>query len=275
MPTIKIVPMPGVLGPQGPRGLQGIQGETGLTGPIGPAGPAGEESGPKTWTAPNDADYAIYQAHGGVEVSTDAAAEFYELVTVTNDQTNSSTLEVTVSNELDLLFTNIQNLPDSFFFRGLEVNIGGNNRVFTIGYQNGANTWVLYAQGELINVFQGNTLDLYVAYGGAPIKWWDADNLGFMPEGEEWKFRGAKVDYHAYSTDSGSLVGTIYIASDSGNNNVTHIETGSGSNDLGTVHLWNRHGNERQLYVYRKDNESSTTRIQWTAQVYYGTEIWD
>lgn len=40
MPTIKIVPMPGVSvpGPQGPRGLQGLQGETGLTGPMGPAG---------------------------------------------------------------------------------------------------------------------------------------------------------------------------------------------------------------------------------------------
>lgn len=38
MPTVKIVPFPGVPGPQGPRGLQGIQGETGLTGPMGPAG---------------------------------------------------------------------------------------------------------------------------------------------------------------------------------------------------------------------------------------------
>lgn len=41
MPTIKIVPFPGVPGPKGPRGEQGIQGETGLTGPIGPVGPAG------------------------------------------------------------------------------------------------------------------------------------------------------------------------------------------------------------------------------------------
>jgi hypothetical protein len=40
MPTIKIVPFPGVPGPQGSRGPQGIQGETGLTGPIGPAGDA-------------------------------------------------------------------------------------------------------------------------------------------------------------------------------------------------------------------------------------------
>lgn len=40
MPTVKIVPFPGVPGEQGPRGLQGIQGETGLTGPMGPAGDA-------------------------------------------------------------------------------------------------------------------------------------------------------------------------------------------------------------------------------------------
>tara|TARA_B110000259_G_scaffold185611_1_gene235024 strand:+ start:4948 stop:5154 length:207 start_codon:yes stop_codon:yes gene_type:complete len=37
MPTIKIVPFPGVPGPTGPRGLPGIQGETGLTGPLAPA----------------------------------------------------------------------------------------------------------------------------------------------------------------------------------------------------------------------------------------------
>lgn len=43
MPTIKIVPFPGVPGPQGPRGLQGIQGERGLTGPMGPQGPQGEQ----------------------------------------------------------------------------------------------------------------------------------------------------------------------------------------------------------------------------------------
>jgi hypothetical protein len=43
MPTIKIVPMPGVAiqGPQGPRGLQGIQGERGLTGPAGQDGTNG------------------------------------------------------------------------------------------------------------------------------------------------------------------------------------------------------------------------------------------
>lgn len=32
MPTIKIVPFPGALGPTGPQGPRGYQGETGLTG---------------------------------------------------------------------------------------------------------------------------------------------------------------------------------------------------------------------------------------------------
>jgi hypothetical protein len=54
MPTIKIVPFPGVPGPQGPRGLQGIQGERGLTGPMGPAGE------PTVYTSTLSADGLTY-----------------------------------------------------------------------------------------------------------------------------------------------------------------------------------------------------------------------
>lgn len=36
MPTIKVIPFPGVPGPRGERGVQGVPGETGLTGPVGP-----------------------------------------------------------------------------------------------------------------------------------------------------------------------------------------------------------------------------------------------
>ena len=56
MPTIKIVPFPGVEGPQGPRGLQGIQGETGLTGPIGPAGADGDAT---AYTPTTPADWNV------------------------------------------------------------------------------------------------------------------------------------------------------------------------------------------------------------------------
>jgi hypothetical protein len=58
MPTIKIVPFPGVPGPQGPRGLQGIQGETGLTGPMGPAG----ETGPMPFNYQGNFDYGVTYA---------------------------------------------------------------------------------------------------------------------------------------------------------------------------------------------------------------------
>ena len=71
------------------------------------------------------------------------------------------------------------------------------------------------------------------------------------------------------------MIGTIYIADDSGDSNVTHIETSSGGNDNGNIVLWNRSGGEQSLYAYRADNEGDVVRIHWTAQIYYGTEFWD
>jgi hypothetical protein len=58
MPTVKIVPFPGVLGPTGPQGPRGYQGETGLTGsqgstgPQGATGPTGPAASPEavSWT---------------------------------------------------------------------------------------------------------------------------------------------------------------------------------------------------------------------------------
>lgn len=52
MPTVKIVPFPGHLGPTGPQGPRGYQGETGLTGAQGPAGPTGAQGA----TGPAGAD---------------------------------------------------------------------------------------------------------------------------------------------------------------------------------------------------------------------------
>lgn len=64
MPTIKIVPFPGVPGARGPRGDQGIQGETGLTGPIGPVGPEGP-AGPA-----GSASTTTYAVEGGTLLGT-------------------------------------------------------------------------------------------------------------------------------------------------------------------------------------------------------------
>lgn len=40
MPTVKIVPFPGVPGPTGPQGPRGYQGDQGIPGPMGPTGAA-------------------------------------------------------------------------------------------------------------------------------------------------------------------------------------------------------------------------------------------
>ncbi len=60
MPTIKVVPFPGVPGPRGDQGPRGYQGETGLTGPQGQPGSDGADA---LWNFlgeyNNGADYSI------------------------------------------------------------------------------------------------------------------------------------------------------------------------------------------------------------------------
>lgn len=294
MPTIKIVPFPGAPGPrgdQGPRGYQGDQGISGLNGTDGKSayeiavdnGFVGTEqewldyisgnAGPQTWTAPNDAFYQINQAHGGVQIELAQPQSWSETITVVGNQTNSNVITVSVSSELNAILLDIQS--GVHYFRNISMDAGAQTRYFLINSQIDVNLWQLYLPNTNITVYDQNQYFLNVEYGGAPIVWWDADTLGIMPEGDQWKFRGAKIDYHAYSADSGNIVGTIYIVDDSGDGNVTHIETSSGGNDTGNVILWNRYGNESQLYAYRMDSEGDTLRIHWTAQVYYGTETWD
>lgn len=60
MPTIKIVPFPGVPGPRGEQGPRGYQGETGLTGPAG-------NNGVTPWILGTYEDYASLSSVEGSE----------------------------------------------------------------------------------------------------------------------------------------------------------------------------------------------------------------
>lgn len=230
-------------------------------------------SATKTWTAPSEALYEIHQAHGGIEVQLAQPQSWGENVTIIGNVVNSNTITIGVSMEMDAVLTNMSNGTE--YFRMLAMDIGPQTRYFRINNQVEPGIWVLYLPDSTITAYDQNTYYLQAYYGGAPALWWDADTLQIMPVGDEWKFRGAKIEYHAYSTDSGTIIGTIYIANDNGDNYVTHLETNSGVNDAGTVVLWNRSGNEKQLYAYRTDNEDDVVKIHWTAQVYYGTEFYD
>lgn len=290
MPTIKIVPFPGVPGPQGPRGLQGIQGERGLTGPIGPQGepglnglegpqgPAGDGGGPKEWTASNDSLYEIHQSHGGIEIQLEGPSfhNFSEAY-VTQNYESATYVELTLDVNTVSLLTPLYN--GSTYKRSIRIFDGNGNPHLVTGFSPvNENVWG-FNLNSTIYLYGETYYNIELIYGGAPAIWWDADTLGIKEESNYGLFRGAKIEYHCYSQDSGNMIGTIYIAHDSGDANVTHMESGSGANDLGNVVLWKRFDNEyadeRKLWAYRVDNESDTLKIHWTAQVYYGPELYD
>lgn len=260
MAIVKIVPMPGPVG---------------NTGPQGPAG-GGGNSVPQTWTATNESLYEIYQVHGGIEVSTESYVEnptYSSYAPFVQENTNVIRLQLDNNTE----FLLIPMYVGSVYNRRLYIPLNGIDYNVESFYPEGPGTWV-FILDKPVSVYTETTYTLILTYGGAPVVWWDADTLGIHDE-NHYLFRGAKIDYHAYSTDSGTIIGTIYIAHDSGDHNVTHIETNSGSGDLGSISLWKRdassYNNERKLFVYRTDGEQSTTKIHWTAQVYYAPEYYD
>ena len=124
--------------------------------------------------------------------------------------------------------------------------------------------------GDDLTYSEGDTVYFRYVGGGAPVIWWDKDDL---PGGSS-DFRGAVIDYHAYIPGEGTIIGTIHIVDDSGDENITHTEVASGNSDLEYVDLW-LVTNEGEIKFRRTDGDSSSLRIQWTAKVFYGSEYYD
>jgi hypothetical protein len=138
-------------------------------------------------------------------------------------------------------------------------------------YINGISTIVLYNNtGQIIAHSEGDSFELFKFEGGEPVRW-----IRFTGS----NFRGAIVDYHAYFTDSGTKIGTIYVANDSGDYRTNHVGTYSGSDDrLPNLELWyqDSNGSERELYVRRLGaGDIETAKIHWTAKLFYGDEFYD
>lgn len=245
-----------------------------FTGPVSVNG--GVDSGPKTWESPSEATYTITQEHGGVEVATEARTSLFLSYAVAS--TSGTDFELLVTGEDATMFSDYWN--GNVYQRAIYL-IGGivEEQVplaFVSFYETeaGSGTYaVILRLPYEVPFSQGDTIEIQVIYGSPPVKWWDADDL--VNDQDSSDFRGAKIDYHAFVTDGGTVIGTIYIARDAGDDNVTHIETSSGGSDSGTAHFWNRSGSERELYLYRVDGEGQTVRIHWTAQVYYSPEFYD
>ena len=109
--------------------------------------------------------------------------------------------------------------------------------------------------------------------------------MWFDPEqspGGDGNFRGAVIDYHAYSQSDGTMIGQILVSRDNADYCVTHTETASGSSDLTQLILWDSHrtdsdytSGEGKLYAWRVDGDDDTIKIQWKATMFYGSEFYD
>jgi hypothetical protein len=231
-------------------------------------------------TANNSASYGIYYAAGFTEVTTEGQSTTTDEVGSAADYYNTGQIEVFVSMSTgtDTLLTSLYN--GSVHAR--EITITNNN----IGYlltnpvrlsDDGTLARWRFNCSQTLSIANNSGYGLTIVHAGAPIIWWSADivNPSGVGSFSTSNFRGAKIEYHAYVSDSGTVIGTIYIADDSDDENVTHIETASGGNDTGTATFWNRSGNERELHLYRTDGESVLHKIQWTAQMYYATEAYE
>jgi hypothetical protein len=129
--------------------------------------------------------------------------------------------------------------------------------------------FVIYTGGVFVAYNEGDSFTLSRIAGGESVTWWNKNEL---PSGGS-NFRGAIIDYHAY-TGEATWIGTIHIVDDDGDENITHTEVSSGSNDSENDDLW-LVDNEGTIKYRRIDGEPKTLKIHWTAKVFYGSETYD
>ena len=133
------------------------------------------------------------------------------------------------------------------------------------------NNWLqIYLVGDRSVTINTNDPIYYrVSTGAEPVVWWDKADL----PGGAADFRGAVIDYHAYSGEA-TWIGTIHIVDDDGEEHISHTEVSSGSTDAENDDLWLVQ-NEGTISYRRIDGEAKTLKVHWTAKVFYGSEYWD
>ena len=212
-------------------------------------------------------------------------ASGYKQVSVTQRTTGAAvTSTAAQGNELALGFVNVvvsspqqtalNAIVNSGAFYDFEVSLNQTNW-FSANYGgSGFSGGNLYFQLNLRNgvtlpVAQGDTVYYRITTGGDSVVWWNKTEL----PGGAGNFRGAVIDYHAY-TGEGTIIGTIHIVDDDGEEYITHTEVSSGGDDSMNDNLWIV-TSEGQIRYARFDLEAKTLKIHWTAKVFYGSELYD
>jgi hypothetical protein len=201
----------------------------------------------------------------------------YKSVTVTERVTQNSVSATSWDQRINSRYIYITWDADLYeYFNGdsyYQLEISLDNNVWYPAEEDGWST-NNYLGIELLNdrritVNQGDTVYYRVSTGGEPQVWWNKNDL--LSGGGN--FRGAVIDYHAYAGD-GTIIGTIHIVDDNGEEHITHTEVSSGSDDSENDDLWFVQ-NEGTISYRRIDGEDKRLRIQWTAKVFYGSEYYD
>ena len=232
---------------------------------------------PTKFTGPLGRRIEEYYGYKQVEVT---EARSYNLTTtMRGNYTNSDYVQFNVPDlETQQQFANgtIRNLAVSFdngtTWIALGTSAGYGNY---LGYYVGFNT-DSYAQTATYTTGQSAIVRYW--RGGEPQMWFDPEKS----PGGDGNFRGAIINYHAYSDEDGTIIGQIMVSRDGSDYNVTHTESTSGSSDLTQVSLWRSfqgsddyNSGEGKLYAWRVDGQNDIIKIQWRATMFYGFEFWD
>lgn len=211
----------------------------------------------------------IEEVAGYKEAAVTARTEVVLTTTASRSVTNSSDIWVdTASTTIDDVFND---------YEANQVN-----EDFPIQFSIDNVTWYNYSGGRSTvgseSVFYidtpvtynlGDTIYFRYTSGGFSEIWWNKSDL---PGGSS-NFRGAVIDYHAYTGES-TIIGTIHIVDDDGEDHISHQEVQSGSVDGENDDLWFV-TTEGSIRYRRIDGEAKTLKVHWTAKVFYGSETYD
>ena len=215
-------------------------------------------------------DRRIEEAHGYNEVS--VTTQVTENYTGYSTRTTTTNYEIFVerTEALDAIF---QPIFDGTATAQLEISFDNTTfqPVYLSSIQNDPSEYWFYYNNnnDYVPQTQGDPVYIRVITGAEPQVWW---NKADLPGGAQ-DFRGAVIDYHAYTGES-TIIGTIHIVDDDGEEHISHQEVQSGSSDGENDDLWVV-TQEGQIRYRRIDGESKTLKIHWTAKVFYGSELYD
>lgn len=200
----------------------------------------------------------------------------YKQVSVTQRVTGESASSTIFDTRTDYYIYVISNEELSAIYNnqipytGFEISLD-NNTWYQADLVGSNGTWYqVYLIGDRqLSVTAESTVYYRITTGGEAVTWWNKDDL----PGGGANFRGAIIDYHAYTGES-TIIGTIHIVDDDGEDHITHTEVTGGDTDGENDDLWHV-TTEGRIRYRRIDGEAKTLKVHWTAKVFYGSETYD